>query len=266
MSNLRTITVVSTKNGRITKFSQDLESKEITVIATGKDNKTLNSDVVIKTWGELQDVLSSEGYDLSNLKPTENINKTTLEHNDAALPEGDFRLFLRPSKTKSGNNYASMGFKDLRSKINELGEDAKKHLSSLIPGKNWTQLTTQELRDGLSTFDTPSSSVKEVKGETASVEEVSSSSDVATPTTNIEKLQQAKSLLNCVKDNTSCSDLEEYADEAIDSIQNAIDLIELDGCDDEIISNEVPESEEEKAARQEEEDIKREMRELEEGF
>lgn len=279
MSNTRTITVVSTKNGRITKFVQNLENFEVTVQTSGKSDKTINTSEVIKTWGGLRDVLSSEGYDLSNLKPTENINKTTLEHIDAVLPDGDFRVFLRPSKTKSGNPYANMGFKDLRAKINELGEEAKAHLSNLVPGKNWTQLTTDELRQGLSSFNAPQATNNVVE-ENATVEETSNTS-TSQPVTNLEKLQETKSLLNCVKDNTSCGDLEDYVDEAISTIDEAIDLINVGECDDEpsnVSSNtsEV-ESEEDKQKRleaeeaerkrkEEEEEIAREARELEEGF
>ena len=267
MSNTRTITVVSTKNGRITKFIQNLENFEVTVQASENTDRTINTSEVIKTWGGLRDILSAEGYDLDNLKPTENINKTTLEHIDAVLPDGDFRVFLRPSKTKSGNPYANMGFKDLRAKINELGDESKAHLSNLVPGKNWTQLTTDQLREGLSTFasnsSTPASTPVE---ENAVMEETSNSSQ---PVTNLEKLTEVKSLLNCVKDNTSCSDLEDYVDEAIDIIDNAIDLINVGECDGEQSSSNngtSAESEEQKAARKAEEEIAREARELEEGF
>ena len=278
MSNTRTITVVSTKNGRITKFIQNLENFEVTVQASGNTDRTINTSEVIKTWGGLRDILSAEGYDLNNLKPTENINKTTLEHINAVLPDGDFRVFLRPSKTKSGNPYANMGFKDLRAEINKLGENCKTYLSTLVPGKNWTQLTTDQLREGLSNFtstsSTPASTPVE---ENAVMEETSNSSQ---PVTNLEKLTEAKSLLNCVKDNTSCSDLEDYVNEAIDIIDNAIDLINVGECDGEQSSSNngaSAESEEEKAARiareeaeaarkAEEEEIAREARELEEGF
>ena len=274
MSNTRTITVVSTKNGRITKFVQNLENFEVTVQTSGKSDKTINTSEVIKTWGGLRDILSAEGYDLNNLKPTENINKTTLEHTDAVLPDGDFRVFLRPSKTKSGNPYANMGFKDLRAEINKLGESCKTYLSSLVPGKNWTQLTTDQLREGLSNFASTSSTPVE---ENAVMEETSNSSQ---PVSNLEKLTEAKSLLNCVKDNTSCSNLEDYVDEAIDIIDNAIDLINVGECEGEQSTSNnsaSAESEEQKAARiareeaeaarkAEEEEIAREARELEEGF
>lgn len=264
MSNTRTITVVSTKNGRITKFVQNLENFEVTVQTSGKSDKTINTSEVIKTWGGLRDVLSSEGYDLSNLKPTENINKTTLEHIDAVLPDGDFRVFLRPSKTKSGNPYANMGFKDLRAKINELGEEAKAHLSNLVPGKNWTQLTTDELRKGLTSFTSNSSNSAPQVTEVPKEEVAQVTEDTVSPTTNKEKAEQAKSLLNGILDNTDCDDLIDRVESAIEEIDGVIS--EIEDCGEEEESNDEPESEEAKAKRLEEEEIAREARELEEGF
>jgi len=77
MANPRTVTLYSTKGG----------SKKIETSAA--------------TWGELRPLVG-ESYDLSNLQPTESVGKTTLVHEDATLPEGDFILFLRPVRTKSG--------------------------------------------------------------------------------------------------------------------------------------------------------------------
>jgi len=263
MSNVRTITVVATKNGRITKFTENLEAQTITIVSAGNADKVINTQEPVSTWGVLRDLLSREGYDLENLKPTENINKTTLEHVDAVLPVGDFRLFLRPSKTKSGNDYSSMGFKDLRNAINQLGEDAKKHLSSLVDGKNWTQLTTEELRKGLSSFTSNNSTAAQVT-EVPKEEVTQVTEDTVSPTTNKEKAEQVKSLLNCILDNTYCDDLIDRVESAIEEIDGVIS--EIEDCDDEEESNDEPESEEAKAKRLEEEEIAREARELEEGF
>ena len=79
-----------------------------------------------------------------------------------------------------------MGFKDLRAKINELGDEAKAHLSNLVPGKNWTQLTTDELRHGLSSFNAPKATSNVVE-ENATVEEINEVLDVY-KTNNMEKI------------------------------------------------------------------------------
>lgn len=75
-------------------------TRNIIVIATstGADRTFTTS---ARTWGEFK--MEIQGYyDLSSLKATENINKTTLDYDDSVLPTGDFELYLRPGKTKSG--------------------------------------------------------------------------------------------------------------------------------------------------------------------
>ena len=75
-------------------------TRNITVIATstGADRVFASSAT---TWGELKMEIQRY-YDLSSLKATEAINKTTLDYDDSVLPTGDFELYLRPGKTKSG--------------------------------------------------------------------------------------------------------------------------------------------------------------------
>lgn len=75
-------------------------TRNIIVIATstGADRTFTTS---ARTWGEFKMEIQGH-YDLSSLKATENINKTTLDYDDSVLPTGDFELYLRPGKTKSG--------------------------------------------------------------------------------------------------------------------------------------------------------------------
>ena len=101
-----------------------------------------------KTWGEIESQVEQIVGSLDNLVATENKNKTTLAHRDAILPEEDFKIFLRPSKTKSGISTVDMSFKDLRKFIESQGQPCKTFLNLAAKdfGKNWTQLTTQELQ------------------------------------------------------------------------------------------------------------------------
>lgn len=131
---MRIVTVVATKGGQVKKYETE---------AT--------------TWGALRDIIQ-EDYSLSNIKATENINKSTLEHVDCALPEGDFRVFLRPSKTKSGGYHDGKSFKEMRAVIAEAGQNAKSFLSVYREGKNWTQLTTDDLISGMNAYEAGASS------------------------------------------------------------------------------------------------------------
>ena len=123
----RTIKVFSSKSGNI---------------------KTYQTDVT--TWGALRELIQQD-YDLTNIKAAESIGKTSLEHIDAALPETDFTLFLRPAETKSGLDFSNMSFKELRDYIKN-DENAKNFLNSFVQGKNFTQLSTSELIAGLTLY------------------------------------------------------------------------------------------------------------------
>ena len=213
---------------------------------------------------------------MSSLKATENVGKTTLEHIDAALPAGDFRLFLRPSKTKSGGfDVEGKGFKDLRALVTN--DDIKNHLNTIVPGKNWTQLSTDDLRKGLASYG------GETKSESApEVEEVTKNEVTAVAETGEEvklnplgKAKLAKQLIEeiCeeVEDEDEDGEICERAEMVTDELDTLIEL--LSDVYDEDGEESVPkpkqekvETEEEKAARLEKEDIEREMRELEDGF
>lgn len=62
--------------------------------------KEINSSAT--TWGELQTELKAANIDPSNMKGMVKESKTTLENTGAVLPEGNFTLFLTPTKVKSG--------------------------------------------------------------------------------------------------------------------------------------------------------------------
>lgn len=131
------------------------ESRKITIVAT-RGQKIKSYETSVKTWGELINLFQSEGdeYDLSEMKAVENINKTTLEHVDSVLPEGPFRIFLRPEKTKSGSNsvnFADMSFKDMRKDFITSNKKVQDFLKEKF-GRNWTLLGTTDLRKGLTEY------------------------------------------------------------------------------------------------------------------
>ena len=104
----------------------------------------------VTTWGALRELIQKD-YDLTNMKATESVGKTSLEHIDAVLPETDFILFLRPAETKSGLDFSNMSFKELRDYIKN-DENAKNFLNSFVQRKNFTQLSTSELIAGLTLY------------------------------------------------------------------------------------------------------------------
>ena len=149
--------------------------REIVAYATkgGKIAK-INSDV--KTWGELKPLLKREGYDLNSLLAAESINRADLVNDLAVLPEGPFRIFLRPKQTKSG---ADLPYKEVRAKVQELiasdGDVAKTHFNE---GKNYTTKKGDELNVLLNSYKggsvTTSSAKAEPKKEAVKAEEKAS--------------------------------------------------------------------------------------------
>lgn len=247
-----------------------MSTRKVTVVST-KTNKIMNYETEATTWGELVETIQGD-FDLSNLKANENINKTTLEHTDAKLPEGPFRVFLRPVKTKSGNtDFSNMGFKEMRENFVKTGKEIQSFLLSRF-GKNWTQLKTSELRDGLTEYHKDQKSSPEVP-ETANVVEeqpVATTEDVTTEElTTDEKLAVTFSLLQDIDitDSVMFQDLDEdeqgEAEVFFEEINSNIDLlIEIMPVN---VVEEV-ESAEDKAAREakeEEERLEAERKEAE---
>ena len=136
--------------------------REIVAYATkgGKIAK-INSDV--KTWGELKPLLKREGYDLNSLLAAESINRADLVNDLAVLPEGPFRVFLRPKQTKSG---ADLPYKEVRAKVQELiasdGDVAKAHFNE---GKNYTTKKGDELNVLLNSYKGGSVTTSSAKAE-----------------------------------------------------------------------------------------------------
>lgn len=194
-------------------------TRKVTIVST-KNNKVKFYETAATTWGELNAEINKD-FDLSKLKATENINKTTLEHVDTVLPEGEFRVFLRPVKTKSGHDFDSMKFGELRATFKD-NEEIKKFLTGKVSasGRNWTQLKTEELKEFLKEYHAQAVSnvveaVKEsktevitddVKEETADIQEVPYEEPGLNP---LEKFEKAVQLLQEVNDELADSGYDE---------------------------------------------------------
>ena len=127
--------------------------RKIIVYSTKGKSGSFESDA--KTWGEIQNDVKRIVGSLDNLIATENVNKTNLGHQDSVLPEGDFKIFLRPSKTKSGaTDFNSMSFRECRAFIIDKGQACKDYLNAEAKksGRNWTQLSTEEIQKYLSSY------------------------------------------------------------------------------------------------------------------
>lgn len=88
----------------------------------GENGRVIETDLA--TWGELKELLMTEGYNIPALHATESITRTDLVNDMATLPSQDFNLFLRPKETKSGSSTKAMvqalSYKELRKHVANL--------------------------------------------------------------------------------------------------------------------------------------------------
>lgn len=193
--------------------------RKVTVYSTkGKSNAVITTDVA--TWGELQPLLTAEGYDLNSLNATENINRTDLINTGAVLPEGEFTLFLRPKQTKSGSDEEEVdletaSFRELREVIKCMEENEKEAFIGSLEGTNYTHMSTERLRESLISF-------YDLVEEVSTVIELEEDCEHNT----VEVLNTVLSTLNCVATSQENEEIDERVKNIFDEIvgiQNAID-------------------------------------------
>lgn len=186
MANEREITVIATRGQKVKKFQ-------------------VSNDV---TWGELKNIISSD-YDLESVAAVENVNKTTLNRDDASVPNGNVRIFLRPVNTKSGASIRSMvSTSPAKNDINQYCKDNF--------AKNWTHATTAELEQawedciGILAEDHSTQEVRHSIEEKSVLETMSFYRDQI-----MTKLCQIESLIN-----SKVSSENEISDDEMDNIWN----------------------------------------------
>lgn len=202
--------------------------REVTIYATrGGQMKKITT--AVKTWGELQPLVRREGFDLGSLLAAENINKTDLVNDLAVLPEGNFRLFLRPKQTKSGAPDRKECFAIIKEHIAKNPGDKSKFV---IDGKNMTQLSTPVVQDlvakycnGASAPAVAEAPVKEKapKAEKAekAVKESKTESNVVTEAkglTDVERVEQALALVAPLSGYDSYAKVEKHLNRLSDEV------------------------------------------------
>lgn len=86
-----------------------MSTTRVISIYSSRGEKASKIETDVTTWGALRKLIKEKGYEVDKLHASENVNKTTLEHVDAVLPEGNFTVFMRPKQTKSGAGKRSKG-------------------------------------------------------------------------------------------------------------------------------------------------------------
>jgi|SRR6187402_158720 len=79
-------------------------------------------DTNVRTLGELKPLLRQREIDYSGMKLLVGETRNELNVDDAVLPEGDFKLYLMPQKTKSGNGAKFARLNELIGEFQEIVE------------------------------------------------------------------------------------------------------------------------------------------------
>lgn len=186
----------------------------------------------VTTWGEFVTEIQSE-YDFSKVKATIKETKVSLEHPDAALPEGDFTIFLRASKNKAGVDFSTLSYKELKEYIKN-DPEAKKYLASFITdGRNWTQFKTPELIAGLTSYQdsirdgSNSVEVEEVE------EEVTENHEETTSVRVTEEIEEtsAEEIQENVVEHPDAPKIDIYLLSTQEKFNLASNLIDIINCD-----------------------------------
>jgi hypothetical protein len=195
--------------------------REVTIYATrgGQMKKIMTS---VKTWGDLQPLVRREGFDLGSLLAAENINKTDLVNDLAVLPEGNFRLFLRPKQTKSGAPDRKECFAIIKAHIAANPGDKAKFT---IDGKNMTQLSTPVVQDLVAKYcggaSAPAVAEAPVKEKAPKAEKAEAAKEVVTKSkdlTDSERVEQALALVAPLSGYNSYAKVEKHLNRLSDEV------------------------------------------------
>ena len=94
--------------------------RRVIVFSTLTNQKQIiNIDGNVRTWGDLNDQINGYSADLRAVISSEGTGKVGVHDNSTILPESDFKVFLAPSKVKSGGMSLYEALEMLQGRINE---------------------------------------------------------------------------------------------------------------------------------------------------
>ncbi len=106
-------------------------TRKIKIYTTNGMPGTIETNV--STLGELKPILRQREVNYEGMKLLIGETKNELSQDEAVLPEGDFKLYLMPAKTKSGVNFDNMdeNIDEILEKVENIEEKLDKVLDLL---------------------------------------------------------------------------------------------------------------------------------------
>jgi hypothetical protein len=100
------------------------------------------SGVVVETsadnWADLKRDMSRQGVVVDNMNAVEGSSRMSFENDEAALPTGDFKVFMSPKETKSGTDSEDR----VQHLLEKYGDKANKHFNA---GMHYTDKSDKAL-------------------------------------------------------------------------------------------------------------------------
>ena len=122
-------------------------TRKIKIYTTNGMPGTIETNV--STLGELKPILRQREVNYDDMKLLVGETKNELSQDEAILPEGDFKLYLMPAKTKSGVDFEEMSERLMRieNKLNMVLSklDSKSNVVSSVPQTN--SLSAEDQRE-----------------------------------------------------------------------------------------------------------------------
>ena len=122
-------------------------TRKIKIYTTNGMPGTIETNV--STLGELKPILRQREINYDGMKLLVGETKNELSQDEAILPEGDFKLYLMPAKTKSGVDFDEMEetLERIENKLNMVLSklDSKSNVVSSVPQTN--SLSAEDQRE-----------------------------------------------------------------------------------------------------------------------
>ena len=122
-------------------------TRKIKIYTTNGMPGTIETNV--STLGELKPILRQREVNYDDMKLLVGETKNELSRDEAILPEGDFKLYLMPAKTKSGVDFDEMEetLERIENKLNMVLSklDSKSNVVSSVPQTN--SLSAEDQRE-----------------------------------------------------------------------------------------------------------------------
>ena len=122
-------------------------TRKIKIYTTNGMPGTIETNV--STLGELKPILRQREVNYDGMKLLVGETKNELSQDEAILPEGDFKLYLMPAKTKSGVDFDEMEetLERIENKLDMVLSklDSKSNVVSSVPQIN--SLSAEDLRE-----------------------------------------------------------------------------------------------------------------------